>query len=286
MLTSLKPITVPALALLLAITGNWTNTNAEESPKTAAKPAAGKPGQPPEGMVLIAAGEYIMGSTEEQVQAAGEQYGGEFVYTSEKPQRKINVAAFHIDIHPVTNKLYKKFLDATGYRPQGNRYQRMWFLRHWSDGSYPPGKADHPVTYITWHDAKAYAEWKGKRLPTEVEFEKAARGTDGRLWPWGDEFDVEKANIRVWGQEALADTTPVGSYPSGKSPFGLMDAAGNVFEWTSDLDPEQLKKGAEVVVLKGGSWKSYDSYARCAFRQFGEAAGFGPHIGFRCAKSP
>ena len=102
----------------------------------------------------------------------------------------------------------------------------------------------------------------------------------------GFEFDIEKANIRVWGQEALADTTPVGSYPSGKSPFGLMDAAGNVFEWTSDLDPEQLKKGVEVVVLKGGSWKSYDSYARCAFRQFGEAAGFGPHIGFRCAKSP
>lgn len=242
-----------------------------------------KPSAVPEGMVLIPAGEFLMGSTEEQVKAAGERYGGEFVYVGEKPQRKVHVDAFLIDIHPVTNKQFKEFLDATGYRPQGNRYQKMWFLRHWADGTYPPGKGDHPVTYLTWDDVQAYVKWKGRRLPTEAEWEKAARGTDGRLWPWGDEFDTAKANVRVWGQEKFADTTPVGSYPEAKSPYGCQDMAGNVFEWTADLDPEELKKGAKVAVLKGGSWKSFDVYSRCAFRQFADVAGFGPHLGFRCA---
>jgi sulfatase modifying factor 1 len=237
-------------------------------------------------MVLVPAGEFTMGSSEEQVKKAGEQYGGAFVYEGEQPLRQVQVDDLFIDIHPVTNKQFKEFLDATGYRPQGNRYQKMWFLRHWADGTYPPGKAEHPVTYITWHNAQAYAKWKGKRLPTEAEFEKAARGTDGRLWPWGDEFDFGKSNVRVWGKEKFADTTPVNGYPAGKSPYGCLDMAGNVFEWTSDLDPEQLKKGNKVAVLKGGSWKSFDSYARCAFRQHAEASGFGPHIGFRCAISP
>ncbi|MBI2195177.1 MAG: formylglycine-generating enzyme family protein [Planctomycetes bacterium] len=245
-----------------------------------------KPTSVPEGMVLVPAGNFLMGSTDEQVRQAGARYGGEYVYAFEKPQRPVHVDAFFIDIHPVTNQQFKEFLDATGYRPLGNRYQRMWFLRHWSDGIYPPGKAEHPVTYVTWSDAKAYAEWRKKRLPTEPEWEKAARGGDGRLWPWGNDFDNEKANVRIWGQEHLADTTPVGSYPAGRSPFGCLDMAGNVFEWTGDLDPEELKKGGEVAILKGGSWKSYDTYARCAFRQFAESAGFGPHIGFRCALSP
>ncbi|MDP6355099.1 MAG: formylglycine-generating enzyme family protein [Planctomycetota bacterium] len=257
---------------------------AEDAPKKVTQ----RPDLPPapEGMVIVAAGEFTMGSSDEQVEKAGAQYGGAFVYEGEKPQREVQVEDFFVDIHPVTNKQFKAFLDATGYRPQGNRYQKMWFLRHWADGTYPPGKADHPVTYITWHNAQAYAKWKGKRLPTEAEFEKAARGTDGRLWPWGDEFDYGKSNVRIWGKEKFADTTPVNSYPAGKSPYGCLDMAGNVFEWTSDLDPEQLKKGNKVAVLKGGSWKSFDSYARCAFRQHAEAAGFGPHIGFRCAISP
>jgi formylglycine-generating enzyme required for sulfatase activity len=267
---------------------------AEASP-VAAEPKAGqdtagpvkpKSSSPPPGMVFVPAGEFPMGSTDEQVAQAAARYGGEYVYVGEKPQRKMHVEAFYIDVRPVTNKEFKEFLDATGYRPQGNRYQKMWFLRHWADGTYPPGKADHPVTFISWDDAQEYAKWKGKRLPTEPEWEKAARGAEGRLWPWGNEFDVAKANIRVYGQEKFSDTTPVGSYPNGVSPYGCLDMAGNVFQWTADLDPEQLKQGAKVAVLKGGSWKSFDMYARCAFRQYAETAGFGPHIGFRCAMTP
>jgi len=302
-LSGLRPVLLSAACLLaLGLTDSFPEEQAKPEAKAAAEatpapadpareaaePGAGEAKIPPapEGMALIPAGDFLMGSTEEQVTEAAARYGGEYVYIGEKPQRKVQIEAFYIDLNPVTNRQFKEFLDATGYRPQGNRYQKMWFLRHWVDGTYPPGKGEHPITFIGWDDAVAYAKWKGKRLPTEAEWEKAARGTDGRLYPWGAEFDVAKANVRVWGQEKFADTTPVGTYPNNASPYGCLDMAGNVFEWTADLDPEQLKKGAKVAVLKGGSWKSFDTYARCAFRQHAESAGFGPHIGFRCTMTP
>lgn len=230
-------------------------------------------GEPPAGMVLIPAGEAIVGSTREQIESAGAKYGGIFVYESEYPQRKVYVKAFYIDIYEVSNAEYKKFVDATGHKPPLN----------WVNVTYPQGRANHPVTYVTWTDAMAYAQWAGKRLPTETEWEKAARGTDGRLYPWGNEFDPARCNIRIWGQ-ALDDTVPVDSFPNGVSPYGVYNMAGNAFEWTATVDEKTLKLGFPNRVLKGGSFKSFDMYARCAFRQPFHPDCPGPHIGFRCAK--
>jgi len=224
-------------------------------------------------MVLVPAGEAIVGSTNEQVEEAAKKYGGSFVYESEAPQRKVTLKAFYIDIVEVSNAEYKKFVDATGHKPPLN----------WEKGNYPAGKANHPVTYVTWQDAVDYATWAGKRLPSEAEWEKAARGTDGRLYPWGDEFDAGRCNVRIWGQ-SLDDTVPVESFPTGASPYGALNMAGNVFEWTTTVDEKVLKEGFQNRVLKGGSFKSFDSYARCAFRLPFIPDCPGPHIGFRCAK--
>jgi len=155
---------------------------------------AGRDGRP---MVLVPAGEFYFG-----------------------PDRvKLTLPDFYIDRYPVTNAEYKKFVEATG-APEPT---------HWRRGTWPEGKADHPVVNVTWEQAAAYAEWAGKRLPTEEEWEKAARGTDGREWPWGSTFDPSRCNTNESG---IWDTTPVGKYsPAGDSPYGAADMAGNVWEW-------------------------------------------------------
>ncbi len=199
-------------------------------------------------VVTIPAGEFTMGSREA---------------SDEKPIHKIHLDTFRIDKYPVTNAQYKRFVDATGREPPA----------HWKDGTYPPDKAIHPVVNVTWHDAVAYAEWAGKRLPTETEWEKAARGADGRVYPWGDEFDKDKCNTKESG---IKDTTPVGQYsPGGDSPYGCCDMAGNVWEWTSSIkksypyDPEDGREDADASgnrVLRGGSWDLISDWARSAYR--------------------
>lgn len=252
-----------------------TDEKKAEAPEKEKAPEPAAPGvQAPAGMVYIPAGEFVMGSTNEQVETVAAKYGGRFVYEPELPQRKVMVTACFIDKFPVSNAQYKEFADATG---QKQPY-------HWANGTYPAGKGDHPVTYVTWHDAAEYAKWAGKRLATEDEWEKAARGTDGRLYPWGDEFSLERCNARVWGAQNIDDTTPVDSYENGKSPYGCYGMAGNVWEWSGSADQKQLKAGEENRVLRGGSYKSFDTYARCAFRLVFDPGAFGPHIGFRCAK--
>lgn len=210
--------------------------------------------------------------------------GGEFILGSdtgnedETPQQTIFIDAFNIDIYPVTNAQYKEFVDATGHAPP----------RHWENGTYPEGTADHPVTWVTWYDAQAYAEWAGKRLPTEFEWEKAARGTDGRIYPWGNEFDPSKCNSRESG---LKGTSPVGSYPEGVSPYGVFDMAGNVWEWTADWYKayrgsiyELGRYGERYKVLRGGSWyDGQDSVRTTTRKSFDPNQGFST-IGFRCAE--
>jgi formylglycine-generating enzyme required for sulfatase activity/energy-coupling factor transporter ATP-binding protein EcfA2 len=172
---------------------------------------------------------------------------GEFLMGKEK--RTVYVAAFQVDKYPVTNAQYKRFVDATKHSAP----------RHWEGGMYPDGKAVHPVVHVTWHDAVSYADWADKRLPTEEEWEKAARGTNGREYPWGD-WAEGRCNTRESG---IGDTTPVGQYsPGGDSPYGCVDMAGNVWEWTSS----EYETGSDRRVVRGGSWDLYQFYARCAFR--------------------
>ena len=180
-------------------------------------------------------------------------------------QRTIRVDTFRIDKYPVTNAQYKRFVEATDHPPPG----------HWGGGTYPAGKALHPVVYVSWDDAVAYAEWAGKRLPTEEEWEKAARGTAGREYPWGD-WEEGRCNT---GETGIRDTTPVGQYsPGGDSPYGCADMAGNVWEWTLSL----YEPGKPYRVVRGGSWFNDQENARCGARDWlGENHSYSSR-GFRC----
>jgi formylglycine-generating enzyme required for sulfatase activity len=151
------------------------------------------------------------------------------------------VQSFYIDEAEVTNAEYKAFLDATGYEPKHLEN----FLKHWSEGIMPPELADHPVVYVDLDDARAYAEWAGKRLPTEKEWHLAAQGTDGRTWPWGNEFDESKCNTT--GDRTL----PVRSLPDGQSPFGCYHMAGNVYEWTESCRDDGHTRWC---IIRGGSF--------------------------------
>ncbi|MFQ5900365.1 MAG: formylglycine-generating enzyme family protein [Thermodesulfobacteriota bacterium] len=194
-------------------------------------------------MVYIPAGKFIQGSNER--------------HPDEGPTHEVYLDDYYIDKYEVTNIQYKEFVKATGHRKP----------LHWVTGTYPRRKAYHPVVYVDWFDANAYCKWAGKRLPNESEWEKAARGTDGRRFPWGSDFDVNKANSPFLKK---GDTMPVGSFEEGRSPYGLYDVVGNVWEWTIDwYEPYSGAKDAETniyygkknKVLRGGSWFDCSLYS-------------------------
>jgi len=191
---------------------------------------------------------------------------GKFLYGEDEKQ--VELPEFWIDRAPVTNAEYARFVAETGHRRP----------EHWK-GRTPPKKiADHPVTYVTWHDATAYAKWAGGRLPTEQEWEKAARGTDGRIYPWGDEPPNER---RCNFGRNVGDTTPVGQYsPQGDSPYGCVDMAGNVWEWTAS----ESEYGGRV--LCGGAFFTVDSDVRCGARAGGNPSIRDRDAGFRVVAAP
>ena len=176
-----------------------------------------------------------------------------------EPLEQVELSEFRIARYPVTNADYARFVEATGpHRPD-----------HWRrDGSYPPELARHPVVFVSWEDAAAYAGWAGGRLPSEAEWEKAARGVDGRLYPWGNEFIAENCNTR-----------PVDAHPGGVSPYGLMDMAGNAWEWTAT----PYEADQQWRILKGGAW-DYKGLkdTRCAFRVYFRPTFRNSAVGFRC----
>jgi len=185
---------------------------------------------------------------------------GEFFYGED--QEKIETDEYYIDLTPVTNVEYKNFVDATGHDQPS----------HWRKGTYPEGKADHPVVEVNWFSATAYAEWAGKRLPTNEEWEKAARGTDGRTWPWGNEWSIENANV------FSGDTSPIGHYsPQGDSPYGCQDMAGNVWEWIGGGQPSQLR-----APLRGGDWLDGPDEAQTFHIRMHTPRRKNPFVGFRC----
>lgn len=211
--------------------------------------------------------------------------------------------AFYLDRLPVTNAQFNAFVTVTGYRPTGSQASR--FLSHWPAGHMPKAIAKHPVTNVSWHDAQTYASWTGKRLPTEAEWEKAARGTDGRNYPWGRESPIQTgpgahANFGNKGVRGVG-TTPVGQYPAGASPYGVLDMAGNVWEWCEDADDEAFyddgpthnprnapapsSKIAHARVMRGGAWmygpRSLRTFARVAYEEHARFSA----SGFRCART-
>lgn len=210
-------------------------------------------------------------------------------------RRSVYLRSFYVDRFPVTNAQFATFLRSTGYRPDVGAE----FVSHFRDGAPPRAREAHPVTQVSWFDARAYAVWAGKRLPTEAEWEKSARGEDGRRYPWGKaDPDASRAN---YGRQRGA-TMAVGSCPAGASPYGVEDLAGNVWEWCEDVDsPEfflhgpshdpcnrprsgRAREGRRVV--RGGSFlydaRSIRTYSRSSFEPGAYSAG----IGFRCVKDP
>jgi len=242
-------------------------------------------------MVWIPAGEFIRGSTDQEIAEAlreNPDYVEASWCNSEKPQRKVHLDGYWIYKYEVTVSQFRKLCKETG------RSMPQLPIGQWKD--------DHPIEMVNWYDAKAYAEWAGCRLPTEAEWEKAARGTDGRLYPWGNEWDPSKCANSV--AKELEDSRPVGSYPAGASPYGVMDMAGNAVEWCADWYDEDETYYAKAPsanpsgplqgksrVLRGGSWDLYSATPvtfRCAARG-GAKPGKGTPAGtngFRCAASP
>jgi formylglycine-generating enzyme required for sulfatase activity len=164
---------------------------------------------------------------------------GGFILFDEGP-REVQMQPFQIDRYEVTNAQFRSFLDASGYRPAVMHN----FLRHWRDG-FPAAQADHPVTWVSLEDARVYAAWAGKRLPTDMEWQWAAQGPDGRAWPWGAQFDPAQCNSDAPG------TTPVSAYPANVSPFGVCDLVGNVWEW---IDGELSDGWHRWCFVRGGSY--------------------------------
>jgi formylglycine-generating enzyme required for sulfatase activity len=176
---------------------------------------------------------------------------------------------FAIDTCPVTNAEFLRYVEATGAKPPAS----------WTRGRYPYEKADHPVTGVSWYAAMAYAQWKGRRLPTVAEWEKAARGADGRTFPWGDTFDVLRCNTQESG---VRGTTPVRRYPDGASPYGVLDLAGNAAEWMADEVAARGLGSPPKRALKGGSWKEPRSLAECATQSSARPEEQLDFVGFRC----
>jgi formylglycine-generating enzyme required for sulfatase activity len=192
---------------------------------------------------------------------------GEFLFGDKKEKRTL--PAFQIMRYPVTNAQYAEFVTATGHRPPV----------YWRDGLVPAEQANHPVTNVNWHDAQDYCAWANVRLPTEEEWEKAARGTDGRDYPWGNDWpDATRCNFNYY----VGGTTPVGKYsPHGDSPYGCADMAGNVWEWTTTRQPNKA-----TFVLCGGSWNFAADLIRTTTRFWFLPHTTGSGVGFRCVRSP
>ena len=286
----------------------------------------------PEDMVLIPEGKFLMGSTKQDIDKILDLDHNIEAHRldNEIPQRNVYLSAYLIDKYPITNVEYKRFIESNGYTQKG-----FWSDAGWNYvlGSKPlegsnlnnviNGEQDCPVVNISWYEAEAFSKWAGKRLPTEAEWEKAARGTDGRIYPWSNEFDIKRLNCAEAKNEK---PTPVTKYPEGQSVYGCYDMVGNVWEWTADWynsqyydyapvkDPQgpakaedapyfgkpedvgtsiyELKPSIEsktlsgCKVMRGGSWNgSGIVHVRCPNRDYDEPDYKNDTIGFRCARS-
>jgi eukaryotic-like serine/threonine-protein kinase len=219
----------------------------------------------PAGMAFVPEGTFTMGDDRSEDPGS-------------KPEHSVKVKAFYLDQYEVTNEQYLQFVKSENHPAPGG----------WKDGTFPSGEAKFPVTNITWQDAVDFAKWAGKRLPTEAEWEYAARGTDKRIFPWGNDFTTRNANTEETSKESgRSRPLPVGSYPQGKSPFGVFDLCGNVAEWTvSKFDPypESSAVPKEGRVIRGGSYERDKRFAYTYGRAVLPETKTFPSVGFRCAK--
>jgi len=268
-------------------------------------------------MVFIPAGEFLMGSLESE---------GAF---DESPQHRVYLDAYYIDKYEVTSEQFKEFVESTGYVTDAERkgYGEVWNPKetwppwqlqdfngvswrrpnYWLDTKSYPNRphpivwenysvVNYPVVQVSWNDAQMYAKWVGKRLPTEAEWEKAARGTDSssKFWPWGNVFNVDIGGVTIHANIAGDYLLPVGSFPMGVSPYGVHNMAGNAQEWTSDWYAADYYAGSSrnnpkgplsgvARVLRGGSWRHQKSlHVLNAHREYRTPDYNSNFVGFRC----
>ena len=233
-------------------------------------------------MRLIPAGEFLMGTSTSKRDGGRDEY----------PERLIYLNAFYMDTFEVANGRYREFVKATGHRiPEHPRDKKLTL---WQGSTVPDAFKDHPVVNVDWYDADAYCKWAGRRLPTEAEWERAARGTTGRRFPWGDmEPTRTLANyLNQWRNGGGLE--PVGSHPQGASPEGVQDLQGNVWEWVTDwYDPHYYEKGPNRSpkgppqgtrkVIRGSGWESEAPLLRSAHRLSSDPTNRNHSLGFRCA---
>ncbi len=281
-------------------------------------------------MALIPAGPFLRGSDDVDTSARGNEYG--FIkplYIDERPQREVTLDAFYIDRYEVSNELFKEFVIT-----QNRNVPQTWnsngyllvrqilniandeMLRRLADERFKldmntqsasreaildavekqqRSQDNLPVSGVTWAEADAYCQWLGKRLPTEMEWEKAARGTNGNEYPWGNEWLKAHSNSGE-GEGWAHGVSPVGHYVKGQSPYGVFDMAGNVMEWTADWyqrypgnEYESKDYGETFKVVRGGGWGGMGHYAinhfnRTSYRFYLRPESAFPDLGFRCAK--
>jgi serine/threonine-protein kinase len=266
-------------------------------------------------MVLVPTGEFWMGSDQTELDRfvdACKRAGTTMPICKqwsqiEAPRHRVYLDAFHVDQHEVTNAQFERFVRATSHQTTAEQ-EGTGLVHHVKDGAWqteelsgvawrtPTGPRtsashNHPVVQVSWSDADAYCRWAGKRLPTEAEWEKAARGTDGRRYPWGETWSASRAN----GGRNVGATRPVGSYASGMSPYEAHDMAGNVLEWVADWwnesyyqrSPERNPRGpdsGQYRILRGGSWLDLSYFLRPAYRHVFLPGYRSDGIGFRCAR--
>ena len=232
------------------------------------------------GMTLIPAGHFYQGSSDEMVDWAANKFHAESRewYQDETPVHKVYLDDFYIDNYEVTVAKYRVYVENTG-KPAPKYFNDPKFNH---DGQ--------PVVGVSWQEATDYCSWAGGRLPTESEWEKASRGPDAKIYPWGHRPDDMKANVRGLNDK-YRYSAPVGMFPQGKSPYGLMDMSGNVWEWTATWyqpypgnDRQSELFGKKFKVTKGGSWASNMDLARSALRGKMLPDRRQNYLGFRCAK--
>jgi iron(II)-dependent oxidoreductase len=271
---------------LQSFSHEWAFLPQQITPIAATKPPSGTP----ENMVKIPGGNFRF--KVEGIEIEGfDDVGVDVQYSWEDSPRRyhehmMDVKPFWIDQYPVTNEQFKKFLDATHYHPQDD----LNFLHDWQNGTYPAGNADKPVTWVALEDARAYAAWAGKRLPHEWEWQFAAQGTDGRLYPWGNTWDASAVPVPDKGR-TMRGPDSVTAHPKGASQFGVMDLVGNVWQWTEEFVDDHTRGG----ILRGGSYYQPQGsiwYFPQAYKltEHGKLAMMAPSkdrsgaVGFRCVQ--
>jgi gamma-glutamyl hercynylcysteine S-oxide synthase len=283
LMAKMKTLTAKPLA---SFSHEWVLLPQQMTPIAATKPASGTP----ENMVKIPEAEFRFKVDGIEIEGS-DDVGVDVQYPWEDSPRRyhehmMDVKSFWIDQYPVTNEQFKKFIDATHYHPQDD----VNFLRDWQNGTYVAGSADKPVTWVALEDARAYAAWAGKRLPHEWEWQYAAQGTDGRLYPWGNEWDASAVPVPDKGR-TMRGPDSISAHPKGASPFGVMDLVGNVWQWTDEFVDDHTRGG----ILRGGSYyqpqgsiwyfpQAYKLTEHGKLEMMAPAKDRSAAVGFRCAQ--